>query len=63
MEQELFVLENEAEEAKKKVWCMEYRIGELHLMLDESIMAITDSYRYTQLPLKIKPGSWAVSGN
>lgn len=60
MEQELFVLEREAEEAKKKVWCMEYRIGELHRMLDESIMTISDSYRYKQLPLKVKPGSWSV---
>jgi hypothetical protein len=60
MEQELYVLENEAEEAKKKVWCMEYRIGELHRMLDESIMAISDSYRYKQLPLKVKPGAWSV---
>jgi len=63
MEQELFVLEREAEEAKKKVWCMEYRIGELHRMLDESIMAVSDSYPYKQLPLKIKPGSWSVSGD
>ena len=61
MEQELYVLEREAEEAKKKVWCMEYRIGELHRMLDESIMAISDSYRYKQLPLKIKPGAWSRS--
>lgn len=63
MEQELFVLEREAEEAKKRVWCMEYRIGELHRMLDESILTISDSYRYKQLPLKIKPGSWVVSGD
>ena len=61
MEEELYVLEKEAEEAKKKVWCMEYRIGELHRMLDESIMAISDSYRYKQLLLKIKPGAWSRS--
>ena len=59
MEQELFVLEKEAEQAKKKVWCMEYRIGELHRMLDESIMAVLDSYQHRQLPLKLKPGSWS----
>lgn len=63
MEQELYVLEKEAEEAKKKVWCMEYRIGELHRMLDDSIIAIADSYKYKQLPLKIKPGRWSVSGD
>lgn len=63
MELELFVLEKEAEEAKKKVWCMEYRIGELHRMLDDSIIAIADSYKYKQLPLKIKPGRWSVSGD
>ncbi len=60
MEQKLFILEKEAEEAKKKVWCMEYHIGELHRMLDDSILTITDSYRHKQLPLKIKPGNWSV---
>lgn len=62
MEQELFVLEKMAEEAKKKVWSMEYRISDLHRMLDESIMTISDSYRFKQLPLKIKPGKWSMSG-
>ncbi len=60
MEQELFVLEKEAEEAKKQVWRMEYRITELHRMLDESILTVSDSYRRRQLPLKIKPGNWSV---
>jgi hypothetical protein len=63
MEQELFVLEKEAEEAKKKVWCMEYRIGELHRLLDDAILTISDSYRNQHLPLKIKPGAWSRSGN
>ena len=59
MEHELFALEKDAEEAKKRVWSMEYRISELHRMLDDSIMTITDSYRHKQLPLKIKPGKWS----
>lgn len=45
MEQELIVLEKESEEAKKKVWCMDYRIGELHRMLDEAIISVSDGYR------------------
>ena len=63
MEQELFILEKEAEEAKKKVWCMEYRIGELHRRLDEAIKAISDSYRHKQLRLKLKSGLWSISGD
>ena len=63
MEQELFVLEKEAEEAKKRVWCMEYRIGELHRLLDDAIITISDSYRHQQLPLKVKPGAWSTSGD
>lgn len=63
MEEELFVLEKEAEEAKKKVWCMEYRIGELHRLLDDAILTISDSYRHKQLPLKIKPGAWSTPGD
>jgi hypothetical protein len=62
MEHELFVLEKEAEEAKKRVWSLEYRISELHRILDESILTITDSYRYNQLALKIKPGKWSKDG-
>ena len=62
MERELLVLEKMAEEAKKKVWSMEYRIVDLHRMLDESIMTISDSYRFKQLPLKIKPGKWSIAG-
>ena len=61
MEQELFVLEKEAEVAKQKVWCMEYRIGELHRMLDDSIIAVSDSYRHKQLPLKSRSGKWLKS--
>ncbi len=61
MEQELIVLEKDADEAKKKAWHMDYRIGELHRMLDETIITVSDSYRDKQLPLKFKPGSWSIS--
>jgi len=61
MEQELIALEKEAEDVKKKVWYMDYRIGELHRMLDEAIIMVSDSYRDKQLPLKLKPGSWSIS--
>lgn len=63
MEEEMLVLEKEAEEAKKKVWCMEYRIGELRRLLDDAILTISDSYRHQQLPLKVKPGAWPTSGD
>jgi len=63
MEQELYVLEKEAEEAKKKVWYMEYRIGELHRLLDDAILTISDSYLNQHLSLKIKPGAWSRSND
>ena len=63
IEQEILTLEKEAEEAKKKAWSLEFRIFELHRMLDQAIESVAESYLQKQLPLKTKPGVWSVINN
>ena len=63
IEQEIIALEQDAEVAKKKVWSLEFRISELHRMLDEAIDSIAESYLHNELPLKTRPGIWSVISN
>lgn len=63
IEQEICSLEREAEEAKKKAWSLEFRICELHRMLDDAIESIAESYLHKELPLKTRPGTWSVISN
>ena len=63
IEQEIFLLEMEAEEAKKKAWSLEFRICEMHRVLDEAIEAVAESYLQKELPLKTRPGTWSVINN
>ena len=63
IEQEIIALEQDAEVAKKKVWNLEFRICELHRMLDEAIDSIAESYLREELPLKKRPGIWSVISN
>ena len=63
IEQEVFILEREAEEAKKKAWDLEFRIFELHRMLEDAIESVVESYLQKQLPLKTRPGVWSVIDN
>ena len=60
IEQEIHSLEINAEEAKKNVWNLEFRICELHRMLDDAIEAVVESYAQKQLPLKGRSGIWSV---
>ena len=63
IEQEIFTLEREAEEAKKKAWSLEFRVCEMHHMLDDAIESIAESYLQKELPLKTRPGVWSVYSN
>ena len=63
IEQEIFTLEMEAEEAKKKAWSLEFRICEMHRVLDEAIEAVAESYLQKELPSKSRPGTWSVINN
>ena len=63
IEQELFTLEQEAEEAKKKAWSLEFRVCEMHRMLDDAIESVAESYLHTELPLKTRPKTWSVISN
>ncbi len=63
IEQEIFTLEQETEEAKKKAWSLEYRVCEMHRMLDDAIESVAESYLQKELPLKTRPGTWSVISN
>jgi hypothetical protein len=63
IEQEIIALEQDAEEAKKKVWNLEFRICEMHRKLDETIDSIAESYLHKELPLKTRQGVWSVISN
>ena len=63
IEQEIHSLEIEAEEAKKKVWNLEFHICELHRMLDDAIASVVESYVQKELPLKGQSGVWSVINN
>jgi len=63
IEQEIFILEREAEEAKKKAWSLEFRVCEMHRMLEDAIESVAESYLQQELPLKAGPGVWSVISN
>ena len=63
IEQEIFILEREAEEAKIKAWNLEFRICELHRMLEDAIESVAESYLQQELSLKTRPGVWSVIDN
>lgn len=54
IEQEIFTLEKEMKSVKKKLWCMECLVSELHHMLDGSSIPVTEKYRYQLMPLRIR---------
>lgn len=58
IEQEIFALEKEMKSIKKKLWCMECLVSELHHMLAESNISISDKYRYQLLPVRIRAEKW-----
>ncbi len=63
IEQEISTLEQEADEAKKITWNLEFRICELHRMLEDAIESVAESYLQKELPLKTMPGVWPVIDN
>ena len=63
IEQEILTLEMEAEAAKKKAWDLEFRVCELHAMLDDAIESVVESYMQKDLPLKTGAGVWSVINN
>jgi len=63
IDQEILTLEQEAEEAKKITWNLEFRIYELHRMLEDAIESVAKSYLQKELPLKTRQGVWPVIDN
>ena len=63
IEQEIVTLELEAEEMRKKAWSLDFRIFEIHRMLDEAIDSVAESHRQNGLSLKDRPAAWSVIDN
>ena len=63
IEREIVTLELEAEEMRKKAWSMDFRIFEIHRMLDEAIDSVAGSHRQNELPLKTRPAGWSLIDN